>query len=296
MTADDNADVDSRSEYDDVMPGATRAAGTVLEAAFVDPAYQWPPPDGQGKNAIELKASQALMEDLENPTREFAKKSSSSPAWRPGQKGIKHTKTVVEERSYRGFWCCKWNVKNQVAEIHREDPFEVDLHGRVTSLPPETPQKEQAKDASPQSEKQRRKESRYGKVPEGILIYRLNTTTRRLQLLSQPHTNTNTDALVRDMIIASASPSNDRSRRGMDLVGEDGRRTTLVACEQRTAIAWLEVLDMMFGKGNPNVSALSYNVSEFGLTILVTDFIFCMDHRTLMVYPCLAASRKEASR
>ena len=35
--------------------------GTVLEAAFVDPAYVWPPPDGEGRNAIELQASVNLM-------------------------------------------------------------------------------------------------------------------------------------------------------------------------------------------------------------------------------------------
>jgi hypothetical protein len=240
----------------------TRTAGTVLEAAFVDPAYQWPPPDGQGKNAIELKASQSLMADLDDPTKEFDRDTqrffTKKAGIQPGQKGIKHTKTVLEDHSYRGFWCCKWNVKNQVAEIHREDPFEVDQYGQFVPVPPGTPPKEQAKSASPKSGRQSRKESRYGKVPEGILIYRLNTTTRRLELLSQPHTNTDTTALVRDMIIASASPSTDRSRRGMDLVGTDGTRTTLVACEQRTAIAWLEVLDMMFGKGN--VRAVQYHV------------------------------------
>jgi hypothetical protein len=255
----------TRGEGDD-----TRATGTVLEAAFVDPAYQWPPPDGQGKNAIELKASQSLMADLDDPTKEFDRDTqrffTKKDSMRPGQKGIKHTKTVLEDHSYRGFWCCKWNVKNQVAEIHREDPFEVDQYGKFVPVPPGTPPKEQAKGGSPKSGRQSRKESRYGKVPEGILIYRLNTTTRRLELLSQPHTNTDTKALVRDMIIASASPSNDRSRRGMDLVGTDGTRTTLVACEQRTAIAWLEVLDMMFGKGN--VRAVQYHLLELPLSCI----------------------------
>jgi hypothetical protein len=37
--------------------------GTVLEAAFVDPAYQWPPPEGEGRNAIELQASVTLLDD-----------------------------------------------------------------------------------------------------------------------------------------------------------------------------------------------------------------------------------------
>ena len=253
-----------------------RVAGTVLEAAFVDPAYQWPPPDGQGRNAIELKASQSLMADLEDPNKQFDKETQSfvprknqgdGHIMKPGQKGIRHTKTVVEDKSYRGFWCCKWNVKNQVSENIREEPFRVDQNGNVVDInesvqeqllaSPPAP----AEEAPPKDEKQERKEGRYGKVPEGILIYRLNTATRRLELLSQPHNNTDTDALVTDMIIVEASPSNDRSRRGMDLVGEDGTRTTLVACEQRTAIAWLEVLEMMLNASNGASGDSDGNVS-----------------------------------
>ncbi|CAB9512329.1 expressed unknown protein [Seminavis robusta] len=251
----------------DVMPGNgddAQVSGTILEAAFVDPAYQWPPPDGQGKNAIELKASQSLMADLEDPTIQFDKETQSfvpakpqTPLLQPGQKGIRHTKTVVEDHSYRGFWCCKWSVKNQVSENIREDPFEVDYNGKLIELRDEEvaeprPIAEQVHDPGEKvkDEKQQRRENRYGKVPEGILIYRLNTSTRRLELLSQPHTNTDTDALVRELVVVGASPSNDRSRRGMDLVGEDGTRASLVACEQRTAIAWLEVLDMVLGGNN----------------------------------------------
>jgi hypothetical protein len=310
MISDDDTgggEYHQRADYDDVDPN--RSTGTVLEAAFVDPAYQWPPPDGQGKNAIELKASQALMADLDDPTKEFDKETqrfftkkpgASSSGVRPGQKGIKHSKTVLEDHSYRGFLCCKWNVKNQVAEIHREDPFEVDQNGRIIPMPPGTPPQEQANSAaSPaKSDKQMRKESRYGKVPEGILIYRLNTTTRRLELLSQPHTNTNTKALVRDMIIASASPSNDKSRRGMDLVGTDGTRTTLVACEQRTAIAWLEVLDMMFGKGHSNVCCVvQYRYFlVYGLVCVCSHSPFPCTCRALMAIHSPVASRKKERR
>jgi hypothetical protein len=38
--------------------------GTIFEAAFVDPAYTWPPAEGQGKNAIELQASTALIKSV----------------------------------------------------------------------------------------------------------------------------------------------------------------------------------------------------------------------------------------
>jgi len=227
--------------------------GTILEAAFVDPAYQWPPPDGQGKNAIELKASQSLMEDLEhgdtefNPTSQTLEKKKNTQM--VGKKGVRTTKTVVEESSYRGFWCCKWDVKNHVVENERQDPFTVDEHGNVVpikSAATGSVAPEQAAATANTAEDDRN--LRYGKVPEGVLIYRLNTTTRKLQLLSEPHSNTNLDELVRELTIKKASPAKkDKSRRGIDLVGEDGTKCTLVACEQRTATAWLEVLEMMLG-------------------------------------------------
>ena len=238
----------------------SKVDGTVLEAAFVDPAYQWPPPDGQGRNAIELKASQSLIADLDDPTKEFDKETQTfvKKKAKPGQQGIRTTKTVVENQSYRGFWCCKWNVKNQVSENIKEDRFQVDENGNMIDIQESASADavvEQAPEPTPAPDaKEERRKSRYGKVPEGILIYRLNTTTRRLELLSEPHTNTDLNSLVRDMVIASAAPSNDKSRRGMDLVGEDGIRTTLVACEQRTAIAWLEVLDMILATKNVSLS------------------------------------------
>ena len=267
---------------EDAMDDVDLNIGTVLEAAFVDPAYQWPPPDGQGKNAIELKASQTLMADLEDPTMEFNKETQSfvkKPAMAPGQRGVRTTKTLVEDSSYRGFWCCKWDVKNQVAENIRQDPFEVDEHGNVVPLPERTSgtnasmaasrsaaaaaDAEQAQEeAAARKEKEEMKEARYGKVPEGILIYRLNTQTRRIELLSEPHSNTDMDTLVRDMVIKKVSPSNDSSRRGMDLVGKDGTKATLVACEQRTAIAWLEVLEMALGQKSAKMVRFSISISR----------------------------------
>ena len=265
FTPDDEAMPEDAMDDVDLDNGLN--IGTVMEAAFVDPAYQWPPPDGQGKNAIELKASQSLMADLEDPTMEFNKETQSfvkKPAMAPGQRGVRTTKTLVEDSSYRGFWCCKWDVKNQVAENIQEDPFEVDEHGNVVPLPERAAgtnasmaasrsagaaaDEEQAREEAAREDKQEQKEARYGKVPEGILIYRLNTQTRRIELLSKPHSNTDMDTLVRDMVIKKVSPSNDSSRRGMNLVGKDGTKATLVACEQRTAIAWLEVIEMALGQ------------------------------------------------
>lgn len=245
MTATDDYEEEpvTSVEMEDATPDNIDDAtgtGAILEAAFVDPAYQWPPPDGQGKNAIELKASKSLMIDPnDDPDDAFRTQQRGE-----GNQGVKTTKTVIEDSSYRGFWCCKWNVKNQVHENIDTERFAVDDKGNIVEAreSPEPPI------ASAVDEKQARKESRYGRVPEGILIYRLNTTTRKLELLSEPHSRTNTRKLVREMVIKKASPSSDKSRRGMNLVGEDGTKTTLVACEQRTAIAWLEVLDMMLNK------------------------------------------------
>ena len=42
------------------------SAGTILEAAFVDSAYDWPPPEGIGKNAIELQASVIVLVNVKS--------------------------------------------------------------------------------------------------------------------------------------------------------------------------------------------------------------------------------------
>ena len=52
-----------------------------------------------------------------------------------------------------------------------------------------------------------------------------------------------------------AKPGSDPSRRGLVLTGADGTQFTFVACEQRTAIAWIwmESIDMMLAS-RPNVT------------------------------------------
>jgi hypothetical protein len=61
--------------------------GTILEAAFVDPAYPWPPVDGQGKNAIELQASAKLLDDDDHTTdgEREAMKMPKKPAEAKGE-------------------------------------------------------------------------------------------------------------------------------------------------------------------------------------------------------------------
>eukprot|EP00539_Tryblionella_compressa_P017802 CAMPEP_0178854532 /NCGR_PEP_ID=MMETSP0746-20121128/22891_1 /TAXON_ID=913974 /ORGANISM="Nitzschia punctata, Strain CCMP561" /LENGTH=720 /DNA_ID=CAMNT_0020520541 /DNA_START=272 /DNA_END=2436 /DNA_ORIENTATION=+ len=168
-------------------------AGTILEAAFVDPAYDWPPPDGVGKNAIELQASVNLIDDDDSvKTTESQKKRMTIPP-----------KPVVgadEKGGKKERWwnCCSSADEESLQSSSRGNP---DLS------------------------------SRYGH-PNGVSY-------------DEPHSKTETDKLVREMVVAAARPSPDKTRRGMILTGVDGTTMTLVACEQRTAIAWLEAIDLM---------------------------------------------------
>ena len=80
--------------------------------------------------------------------------------------------------------------------------------------------------------KEYRKKTRYSRVPEGIMLYRLDTSNQTLTLMSQPHPKTDTAGLGgHEMVIASASPSSDKTRRGVILKSIDGTTLNLVACE-----------------------------------------------------------------
>mmetsp|Transcript_18662 Transcript_18662/g.46197 ORF Transcript_18662/g.46197 Transcript_18662/m.46197 type:complete len:734 (+) Transcript_18662:259-2460(+) len=200
--------------------------GTVLEAAFVDPAYTWPPPEGEGKNAIELQASVNLLDDsVSVQTTDSQRERMTIPP-----------KPVAQPPPKKKFWqCCskandedmlemhQWELQKKAALDARKDHYDLKM--------------ERAKEV--------RRRNRYNRVPEGILIYQLNTANQTLTLMSQPHSQTDTTTLVEEMVIASARPANGKTRRGMLLRGSDGTTVTLVACEQRTAIAWMEAIDMM---------------------------------------------------
>jgi len=54
--------------------------------------------------------------------------------------------------------------------------------------------------------------------------------------------------LLKEIVVTGARPSPDKSRRSIVLTGDRGETHTLVACEQRTAIAWMEALDMVLGR------------------------------------------------
>jgi hypothetical protein len=198
--------------------------GTILEAAFCDPAYQWPPPDGEGKNAIELQASITLLEDTESVQTTDSERARMAIPPKP-----------EANTSKKGwFQCCANNDAAMLSLQEYEVAKKRSLSARKAHF---TAKKARVKAF--------RKENRYNRVPEGILIYRLDTASQTLTLMSEPSSKTEVEDLVTEMVIASAQPSPDKSRRGMLVIGVDGHTATLVACEQRTAIAWTEAIDLM---------------------------------------------------
>ena len=260
-----------------------KVAGTMLEAAFVDPAYSWPPADGQGKNAIELQASTALMRHADPNDPNFAdniddEEVSLSPSMMSSDDEGGESSSMFSRPKFRakkvagvehvtrtkGKFCCKRNV---VEEVYAETEVRVDEDGnQVTDHEAAARQRDfTVARANNKAEKARRREVRHKRildkkkrrrrerraaermrrVPEGILVYRLDTTEQTITLVSGPSSNTDIDTLVRKIHVVHARPAPDRTRRGILITGVNGERVTLVACEQRTAIAWLESIDMM---------------------------------------------------
>lgn len=224
-------------------PVAAKAAanGTLLEAAFVDPAYTWPPPEGQGRNAIELQASLNLTHNLDDDDdASFVTTASMKERMRLPPKPHDYLQ-------YTWWKCCGRSAsvdsiafrayEQRCAEAKRARQEHAALRKARDRLRTQN----------------RRKEQRYSTVPEGILVYRLDTSRRLLQLMSQPHERTDRNTLVTEMTIVRAAPSNDKSRRGLVLTGEDGTIVTLIACEQRTATAWLEAMSLMSAKAKWSV-------------------------------------------
>jgi len=269
-------------------------SGTILEAAFVDPAYSWPPAEGQGKNAIELQASTALMKsaapnDAKNNIND--EEISLSPSMcstddegdgntRPRFK-VKKVTGVETQSKTKGMLCCRRNVDEEVLNtkevrvdengnpvsdaeaMERQQEF---THERnIAKLSKNQRAAERQRRILAKKKKKRREAraaERYRRVPEGILIYRLDTSDRTVTLVSGPSSNTNLETLIRQIVVVGAKPGSESSRRGILLTDADGTQHNLVACEQRTAIAWLESIDMMLAS-RPNV-AVQAKLAESG--------------------------------
>lgn len=52
-----------------------------------------------------------------------------------------------------------------------------------------------------------------------MLIYRLDTAAHTVSLVSPPSERTNMNTLVQHMVIAAASPGDDKSRRSIRITG-----------------------------------------------------------------------------
>lgn len=213
------------------VPVSSKAggSGTILEAAFVDPAYPWPPADGQGNNAIELQASlQLLDEEASVGTTESMRERMMLP---------ERSSDVPTKKWWQ---CCRSNDAVMDDAAYRSK--------KMSATEARKAYAHMKKEKLKNQEKERRRQQRYSRVPEGILIYRLDTSTHKLELMSPPHDKTDMSTLIQEMIIVKATASPDKTRRGMDLVGQDGKTAHLVACEQRTATAWLEAMHLMCAK------------------------------------------------
>lgn len=288
------AGVSSGREAPMAGSAAGRTTGTILEAAFVDPAYPWPPAEGQGKHAIELQASTELLrsaaadgdaddgdEDvslspsLVSSDEEEEDREEPRPKFRA--KKIHGVETVV---SKKGSLCCKRDVAEEVVS---EKEVRVDEGGHLVTDQEATARQQDftqrrrdaERDRARRTEEKearraergrriaakrqrRRREARaaerYRRVPEGVLIYRLDTSDRTVTLVSGPSSNTDVDGLLRRTVVGHAKPDGEEpSRRGILVTdAETGAKRTLVACEQRTAIAWLESMDMMLAGASSN--------------------------------------------
>ena len=244
-----------------VSDGKTAAAmsthrgisGTIFEAAFVDPAYTWPPADGQGKNAIELQASTALMKSAAPNDRVETFDDDDDVSLTPSlmssdddDEGAPRRRTKKKSSFAKPtFLCCKSSTDQQVIS---NNELVVASSSNLSSGGKSQRRAERQRRILAKKKKRRREaraRERYRRVPEGILIYRLDTSDRTITLVSGPSSNTDMSSLMRHMVIIHARPSSDVSRRGIILTGVKGEVHTLVACEQRTAIAWLESMDMM---------------------------------------------------
>jgi len=278
-----------------VSDGKTAAAmsthkgisGTIFEAAFVDPAYTWPPAEGQGKNAIELQASTALMKsaapndaidelDDDEVSLTPSLMSSDDEGTQPPRRPKRTTTTTTVTTQKKGFLCCKSSTDEQIISSKSSSNLvSNNNHPSFNSKKAERRAERQRRILAKKKKRRReaRARERYRRVPEGILIYRLDTSDRTVTLVSGPSSNTDMNSLMKQMVVINAKPSSDISRRGIMLTGVRGEMYTLVACEQRTAIAWLESMDMMLAS-KPNDATRAAIEDQLGESIP-------MSHRVL---------------
>lgn len=253
--------------------------GHILEAAFVDPAYPFPNLALKGTDSLKENGSydDGAPKDITNVSKK--EETNKITSVKVKQQKVTTTETVVKYRGFPFWKCCKTEESHVVQSYGEPDPNDVKsaLEEQKRQRAEERAKKREAEREMAAKYKQtgqphdywteqqrikavseeqsklaslrRSKGSQWYKdVPEGLFIYRLDTSSAELTLVSKPNPKTDRKNLVREMVVAHAYPSNDESRRGIVVIGVDGTETVLLACDQRTALAWLEVIDLMIGR------------------------------------------------
>lgn len=229
--------------------------GIILEGAFVDPAYAWPPKEGEGPLAVELEASIYGVDDLQYPEPPKIK-----------------TKRIVvtEKETYTvarcGFFKCCRSDQHVVNRYSKSLP--VDLKEKESLKSDYLSKKNKFNQLRKEKRKQSRDGEKYARVPDGVLIYRLDTSNCTVTLISAPNSNTVMQSLMTNITVVDASPSKSVSRRGIMLTDKGGDKYELVACEQRTATSWMEALNMMLGKGK--------GIGKVRLSVIFKHFSYLM--------------------
>jgi hypothetical protein len=224
------------------LKGSGKWTGNILEAAFVDPAYTWPHKEGQGRNAIELEASSLLLANAGNPQDQDY---PTVPKIKAQKKVITETEIVTTARCGI-FKCCK--SEEHVVNTHTKS-MPVDPEERERLRSDYLSRRNQVKQNRKQNRVQRDSQEKYARVPDGVLIYRLDTAARTVTLISAPNSKTDMVNLMTEIVVTDACPSKSVSRRGIMLTDESGEKFELIACEQRSATSWMEAINMMLGKG-----------------------------------------------
>lgn len=245
----------SFSQSEDLPPSSTtKKSGAIIEGAFVDPAYTWPPEEGVGKHAFEVvsKGTGSTEEDLAYP---------EVPKIKARRRVITETEVVTTGRCGGLFKCCTSEeavVNTHTETIPENEEEREKLKKDYLQKRDQVKQKRRERKAQKEAEANAAS-SKYANVPEGVLIYRLDTTNKSITLISAPNSNTDMKNLMTEMTVVDALPSRSSSRRGILLTGSNGETYEIVACEQRTATSWMETINMMLGKDRHGMKKVSYD-------------------------------------
>ena len=198
--------------------------GTILEGALVDPAYSWPPADGVGKHALEVvsKGTGSTEEDdLAYP---------EVPKVKAKRKVITETEITTSNRCGGLLKCCR--SEEAVVNTHVET-LPVDEEEKERLRQNYFNQRDDIKNKRRERLMKKEEEEKYNMVPEGVLVYRLDTKERSIVLISAPNSNTDMRTLMTEMVVVDAVASRNSNRREILVTGDTGEQVEIIACEQR---------------------------------------------------------------